>query len=133
MRAVILSGRPSTRQEITSLLSVSEDVARPSLKADQVLVRVVATALNIEDIMTAVGRRIGVSLIATPEDPVVLGQEFAGVVEEVGGKVKKFAVGDAVLGRKVSCQSSPFGEHFVSFGGFSLRFCESWGKVVAPT
>ena len=104
MRAVILSGRPSTRQEITSLLSVSEDVPRPSLKADQVLVRVVATALNIEDIMTAVGRRIGVSLTATPEDPVVLGQEFAGVVEEIGGKVKKFTVGDAVLGRKVSSQ-----------------------------
>ena len=101
MRAVILSGRPSTRQDITSLLSVAEDVARPTIKADQVLVRVLATALNIEDIMTAVGRRIGVSLTATPDDPVVLGQEFAGVVEEIGGKVKKFTVGDAVLGHKV--------------------------------
>ena len=102
MRAVLLSGRPSTRQDLPSLLSVAEDVPRPGLKPDQVLVRVVATALNIEDIMTAVGRRIGVSLIATPEDPVVLGQEFAGVVEEIGGKVKKFTVGDEVLGHKVS-------------------------------
>ena len=104
MRAVQLSGRPSTRQDITSLLAMADDVARPSLKSDQVLVKVLATALNIEDIMTAVGRRIGVSLTATPEDPVVLGQEFAGVVEEIGGKVKKFTVGDAVLGRKVSSQ-----------------------------
>ena len=116
MRAVLLSGRPSTRQDLPSLLSVAEDVPRPGLKPDQVLVRVVATALNIEDIMTAVGRRIGVSLIATPEDPVVLGQEFAGVVEEIGGKVKKFAVGDAVLGHKVSAQ----------FGGvLRARKCES--------
>ena len=101
MRAVHLSGRPATRQDITDLLSVAEEVPRPNIKADQVLVKVVATALNIEDIMTAVGRRIGTSLTATPEDPVILGQEFAGVVEEIGGKVKKFTVGDAVLGHKV--------------------------------
>ena len=104
MRAVHLSGRPATRQDITDLLSVAEEVPRPNIKADQVLVKVVATALNIEDIMTAVGRRIGTSLTATPEDPVILGQEFAGVVEEIGGKVKKFTVGDAVLGHKVSAQ-----------------------------
>ena len=52
MRAVVLSGRPANRQDINTFLSVAQDVARPSLKPDQVLVRVVATALNIEDIMT---------------------------------------------------------------------------------
>ena len=101
MRAVILSGRPATRQDITSLLTVTEDVARPTLKPDQVLVRVLATALNIEDIMTGVGRRIGTSITPSKEDPVVLGQEFSGVVEEVGSKVKRFTVGDAVLGHKI--------------------------------
>ena len=101
MRAVTLSGRPATRQDITSLLAVADDVARPSLKSDQVLVKVLATALNIEDIMSGVGRRIGVSLTPTKEDPVVLGQEFAGVVEEVGSKVRKFTVGDSVLGHKM--------------------------------
>jgi NADPH:quinone reductase-like Zn-dependent oxidoreductase len=64
-------------------------------------VRVKATALNIEDIMTAVGRRPLVSLAATSDQPVVLGQEFAGVVEEVGSKVTTLKAGDAVLGQKI--------------------------------
>ena len=51
--------------------------------------------------MNGIGRRIGTSLTATKEDPVVLGQEFSGVVEKVGDKVKKFKVGDLVLGHKV--------------------------------
>ena len=58
------------------------------------------TAL-IEDIMWGVGRRIGVYITATKEAPVILGQEFSGVVERVGAKVMKFKIGDAVLGHKV--------------------------------
>ena len=50
MKAVILSGTASCRTGITEHLSVSEDVEKPGIKSDQVLVRVKATALNIEDI-----------------------------------------------------------------------------------
>ena len=67
---------------------MADNVPLPSLKSDQVLVKVLATGLNIEDIMTGVGRRIGVSLTATRDEPVVLGQEFSGLVEQVGDKVK---------------------------------------------
>merc|ERR1719468_1331817 len=81
MKAVILSGKPATRAAITDLLSISDIVPVPEVKGDQVLVRVRATALNIEDIMNGVGRRIGTSITATKEAPVVLGQEFSGVVE----------------------------------------------------
>ena len=102
MRAVVLSGKPATRSAITDLLSISDTVPVPEVKSDQVLVRVRATALNIEDIMNGVGRRIGVSLTATKDAPVVLGQEFSGVVERVGDKVRKFKQGDAVLGHKVT-------------------------------
>ena len=42
-----------------------------------------------------------ITLKPTKEAPVVLGQEFSGVVEEVGSKVKNFKIGDAVLGHKV--------------------------------
>merc|ERR1712045_111621 len=100
MKAVILSGKPVTRAAITDLLSISDSVPVPEVEGDQVLVRVRATALNIEDIMNGVGRRIGVSLTATKDAPVVLGQEFSGVVERVG-KVTKFKEGDAVLGHKL--------------------------------
>ena len=66
------------------------------------LVRVKATALNIEDIMIGAGERPGITLKPSKEAPLVPGQEFAGVVEEVGSKVKNFKPGDAVLGHKVS-------------------------------
>ena len=101
MRAVILSETPQSRAAITEHLSITEDRARPSIKPDQVLVRVKATALNIEDILNGVAERIGLTMKASPEKPVVLGQEFSGVVEEVGSKVSQLKVGDSVLGHKV--------------------------------
>ena len=44
---------------------------------------------------------MNVSFLANNLMAVVLGQEFSGVVEKVGGKVTKFKEGDAVLGHKV--------------------------------
>ena len=107
MRAVILSETPSTRAAITEHLSVVEDMARPGLKSDQVLVRVKASALNIEDIINGVAERPGLNLRASKDNPVVLGQEFSGVVEEIGSKVKNFKVGDSVLAHKVNQLSRP--------------------------
>ena len=102
MKAVILSGTPTCRAGISNHLSVVEDMEKPAINSDQVLVRVKATALNIEDISVGAGEWPGVTLKPTKESPVVLGQEFAGVVEEVGSKVKNFKTGDAVFGHKVS-------------------------------
>ena len=102
MKAVVLSGTSSSRAGITEHLSVADDVEKPVVKSDQVLVRVKATALNIEDIAIGAGEWPGVTLKPTKEAPVVPGQEFAGIVEEIGSKVKNFKPGDAVLGHKVS-------------------------------
>ena len=101
MRAVILSGKPATRAAITDLLSISDTVPVPEVKGDQVLVRVKASALNIEDIINGVAERPGINLKASQDNPVVLGQEFSGVVEQIGSKVKNFKVGDSVLAHKV--------------------------------
>jgi len=101
MKAVLLTGKPQARADITKFLTVSKEVQKPSIKQNEVLVRVKASAVNIEDIMNGVGRRMLVSLTATKDEPVVLGQEFSGVVEEVGLKVKDFKPGDDVLGRKM--------------------------------
>ena len=92
---------------------MADNVPLPSLKSDQVLVKVLATGLNIEDIMTGVGRRIGVSLTATREEPVVLGQECSGLVEQVGDKGKKLKAGDKVLGHKM-----PFRVRYGSWAEF---------------
>jgi len=98
MRAIILTKTQSKWSDITKFLSVSDTVPKPSIKPNEVLVRVKASAMNIEDIMIGCGR-VG-SLTATKEAPVVLGQEFSGVVEEVGSNVKNFIQGDEVFGHK---------------------------------
>eukprot|EP00091_Calanus_sinicus_P004437 TRINITY_DN14751_c0_g1_i1.p2 TRINITY_DN14751_c0_g1~~TRINITY_DN14751_c0_g1_i1.p2 ORF type:complete len:112 (-),score=26.88 TRINITY_DN14751_c0_g1_i1:61-396(-) len=96
MKSIILTGKPEKRSDITQFLSVSESVPKPSIKANEVLVRVKASGLNIEDVIIGVGRMM-VSITATKEAPVVLGQEFSGVVEEVGSNVKGLKQGDKVL------------------------------------
>ena len=83
MKAIILTGKPATRSDITKFLAVSDSVPKPSIKQNEVLVRVKASAMNMEDILMGVGRPL-CSVTATTEAPVVLGQEFSGVVEEVG-------------------------------------------------
>jgi len=101
MKAVLLSGKPPVRADITKYLTISDSVTKPAIEQNEVLVRVKASAVNIEDIMNGVGRRMLVSIAATKEAPVVLGQEFSGVVEEIGSKVKDFKQGDEVLGHKI--------------------------------
>jgi len=70
-----------------------EEVPRPEPKDDQVLVHVIAAALNPVD--TAV--RQGFMRQRTGEKfPMIIGYDIAGVVEKVGAKVTKLKVGDPV-------------------------------------
>src|SRR3954469_11690380 len=70
-----------------------EEVPRPAPNDDQVLVRVVAAALNPVD--TAV--RLGYMRQRTGEKfPLIIGYDIAGVVEKAGAKVTKLKPGDAV-------------------------------------
>src|SRR3954453_10268355 len=70
-----------------------EEVPRPEPKDDQVLVRVMAAAVNPVD--TAV--RQGYLRQRTGEKfPMIIGYDIAGVVEKAGAKVTKFKPGDAV-------------------------------------
>ena len=63
---------------------------------DEVLVRIVAGGICHTDIAVADGEY-------GPADPVVLGHEGAGVVEQAGGKVKGFRRGDHVVLSYHSC------------------------------
>lgn len=77
-----------------------EEVEVDGPRADEVLVRIVATGLCHTDI----------SLRDTlPEEmfPRVFGHEGAGVVEEVGGDVTGIAVGDHVVLSLASCRDCP--------------------------
>ena len=75
-------------------------IAAPILgEADDVVVQVRAAALCRTDVFVADG-------IIRTKDPLVLGHEFSGVVESVGGAVTRAAVGDRVAVMPViSCGS----------------------------
>ncbi|KAK1299087.1 Quinone oxidoreductase-like protein [Acorus calamus] len=78
------------------VLRLADDVAVPEVKEDQVLVKVVAAALNPLDYKR---RRGFIKLRATDSPlPTVPGYDLGGIVVKVGVQVKKLKVGDEVYG-----------------------------------
>lgn len=79
------------------------DLPEPEVGADEVLVRIHAASINPVDVYTARRsyRREDYEL------PTILGFDFAGVVERVGKDVRRFRVGDEVLGYWPSPRAAP--------------------------
>ena len=71
------------------------ELPKPEVTAGHVLVRVVATSVNMVDTMI---RQMGPELPLSPEPPAVLGMDFAGTIEAIGEGVTEYAVGDEVYG-----------------------------------
>ncbi|NNA55706.1 zinc-dependent alcohol dehydrogenase family protein [Pseudomonas koreensis] len=69
-------------------------IERPVPKANEVLVRIVASGVNPIDYKI----RTGNAPYAMPELPAILGTDMAGVIEAVGADVSHLAVGDEVFG-----------------------------------
>ncbi|WP_238120928.1 MULTISPECIES: NADP-dependent oxidoreductase [unclassified Xanthobacter] len=74
--------------------AVIEEVPVPAFAADQMLVRIQASALNPLDIGLLTGWAAQFFPITFP---YVLGSDFAGVIERVGASVEGFKPGDAVI------------------------------------
>lgn len=70
------------------------DIARPTPQAGEVLVRIVASAVNPLDLKVHAGE----AAHARQSLPAILGIDMAGVVEEVGPDVTEFQRGDEVYG-----------------------------------
>lgn len=87
MRAVTLESVPSA--------PAVNDVDAPRPAAGELLVKVAAASVNGIDLATAAGYT---QAFMEHRFPLVLGQDFAGIVEELGEGVEGFAVGDAVFG-----------------------------------
>ncbi len=97
-----------------SLLKLQE-VEKPVPKADEVLIKTYATAINDWDWSFARGKPYMLRLMYGLRKPKVniLGAEVAGVVEAVGENAKKFWLGDEVY-----CDTSENG-----LGGFAEYVC----------
>ena len=75
--------------------ALREDAPAPTPAGNEVLVRVHASSVNPVDAAIAAGLLTG---MVEHEYPVTLGRDYAGVVEEVGPDVTRYAMGDNVFG-----------------------------------
>ena len=73
----------------------SREVEKPTLKNGQVLIKISASSINTVDTMI---QRMGKDLPFSPENPAILGMDFAGTIEQVGEDVTEFSVGNEVYG-----------------------------------
>ncbi|EPS71670.1 quinone oxidoreductase-like protein, partial [Genlisea aurea] len=76
------------------VLKLEVDFPLPEIKDDQVLIKVVAAALNPVDYK----RRLGYYKNTDSPLPTIVGYDVAGVVVKVGSQVKEFKEGDEVYG-----------------------------------
>jgi len=77
-----------------------KEIAKPTPKENEVLVKVHATTVTATDCVFRRGEPLFSRLftgITKPKNQI-LGSEFAGEIETVGGKVTSFKVGDKVIG-----------------------------------
>ena len=71
------------------------DLPAPDAGDGELLVRVQASSVNPVDNAIAAGMLAG---MFEHEYPVILGRDFAGVVEQTGPGASRFSAGDAVFG-----------------------------------
>jgi 2-desacetyl-2-hydroxyethyl bacteriochlorophyllide A dehydrogenase len=79
----------------------------PTVKDDQVLVEVYASGLNVLDSKIKSGE---FKMILPYKFPLILGHDAAGVITQVGKKVKQFKVGDEVYARPADHRIGTFAE-----------------------
>ena len=103
MKAAILEGYSKDGRELTV-----KEIPMPTAKSDEVLVRIHTAGVNPLDNMIIKGE---VKLIVPYKFPLVMGNEFVGVIEQLGAGVNRFAVGDRVYGRMPLNRIGAFAEY----------------------
>ena len=103
MRAALLKGydKKGCSLEI-------REVPVPEIKDQEILVRIRTAGVNPLDNMIIKGE---VKLIVPYSFPLIMGNEFVGIVEKTGKKVKNFRQGDRVYGRMPLCRIGAFAEY----------------------
>lgn len=90
-----------------------EEVEKPSVKDDEVLIKIHATAVNAADGYLLKGKPFLVRLESGIQKPkyTILGADVAGQVEAVGKSVTQFQPGDEVFGDISACGWGGFAEY----------------------
>ena len=87
--------RAFTLDSLESQPALREDSPGPSPAANEIVVRVHASSVNPVDAFIGMG---ALAQMFEHEFPVILGRDFAGIVEQVGEDVSLYRVGDEVFG-----------------------------------
>ena len=103
MKAAVLTGYDKNGR----MLEI-RDVPMPEMKDNDVLVKIRTAGVNPLDNMIIRGE---VKLIVPYSFPLVMGNEFVGIVEKVGRNVSKFQPGDRVYGRMELKRIGAFAEY----------------------
>jgi len=102
MRALALTRRP-TPGHLPDFLQMSE-IPDPVPRSREVIVKVLASTINIDDIHVAEGTFYGgipIGARPSPNRPVTPGSDLAGIVVAVGSGVRSIRIGDSVFGVQV--------------------------------
>lgn len=86
-----------------------EDIPVPEIGPEDVLVRVKAASVNPIDFKTRNG---DMKVLVKHKFPLVLGSDFAGVIEKVGKDVTDYKEGDKVYGRPSKGKMGTFAQYF---------------------
>ncbi|NLI60117.1 MAG: galactitol-1-phosphate 5-dehydrogenase [Clostridiales bacterium] len=120
MKAVVLYGQEDIR---------IEEVDRPKIGDDEVLVRVRATGVCGSDMPRVLGT-------GAHYYPIILGHEFSGQVAEIGSKVSNVAVGDKVSGaplmpchKCIDCSKGHYSQ-CKNYSFIGSRTSGSWAEYV---
>jgi alcohol dehydrogenase len=84
------------------------DMPVPTLGENDVLAEIFAASINPVDFKIRDGK---LRMLIKYDMPLVLGNDFSGVVKQVGSRVKKFKVGDEIYGRAVKDRIGTFAEY----------------------
>jgi NADPH:quinone reductase-like Zn-dependent oxidoreductase len=95
------------------------ELPTPTLGPGEMLVHVQASSVNGFDLAVASGM---IKDLMPHQFPLVLGRDFAGVVEATGPGVSRFAIGDSVMGvvLKPMLHDGAFGEYVTISEGFGV-------------
>ena len=103
MKAAILKGYDKNGCDLEI-----RDIPVPEISEKEVLVKIRTAGVNPLDNMIIRGE---VKLIVPYSFPLVMGNEFVGIVENTGAAVKDFTVGDCVYGRMPLKKIGAFAEY----------------------
>jgi NADPH:quinone reductase-like Zn-dependent oxidoreductase len=103
MKAAVLTGYDKNGRALGI-----RDVPMPEMKDNDVLVKIHTAGVNPLDNMIIRGE---VKMIVPYSFPLVMGNEFVGIVEKVGRNVKRFQPGDRVYGRMELKRIGAFAEY----------------------